>query len=307
MSSRARRPWWGSRVTSGAGVGAALLVGAVPTVLAQTATPADTPRVVVRSLTSRIFGNTRAIRVYLPPGYDDAASAGQRYPLIYFNDGFAVFSQRGWNAPRTVDSLIRAGVIPPMVVVGIDNAASIPGAAKPARDRANEFLPYPDSTEPDLPSPRGLDYPTFVVEEVMPFIARSFRVLEGSANTGIAGSSYGGIAALVAVQRRQGVFGTLLLESTPLFLFRERLLDDATRAKVWPRAVYLGIGTREVDDQQMLAAGDRTRAKLAGIILGSSPRTRLYHEVAEGATHTSRAWAARLPAALTFLYGTPKP
>ena len=99
----------------------------------------DSSQIIELSLASRIFGNTRSIRVYLPQGYSPGDS-GRRYPAFYFNDGFAVFSARSWNAARTLDSLIRARLIPPLIVVGIDNAASISGFANPARARANEFL-----------------------------------------------------------------------------------------------------------------------------------------------------------------------
>jgi enterochelin esterase-like enzyme len=284
----------------------ALAAGARPT-FGQVATWPDSSHVVVLSLTSAIFDNTRAIRVYLPPGYANAANAARRYGVLYLNDGFAVLAARGWNAPRTIDSLIRTGVIPPMIVVGIDNAASIPGATNPVRDRANEFLPYPDSTEPDIPKPRGSEYPAFVVDEVMPLVARTFRVLDGPANTGIGGSSYGGVAALVTVLRRPGVFGSLLLESTPLFLFRQRLLEEARRLETWPSAVYVGVGTRETDDVLVQAMGDGVLERFVGLVRVRSPQTRLKYHVVEGATHASRAWGARLPTALEFLYGPSAP
>jgi predicted alpha/beta superfamily hydrolase len=167
-------------------------------------------------------------------------------------------------------------------------------------------LPYPDSTEPDVPHPRGSEYPAFVVDEVMPFVARTFRTLDGPASTGIGGSSYGGIAALVTVLRRPGVFGTLLLESTPVFLFRGRLLEEARDLKAWPGAVYVGVGTRETDDARVLAKGEGALKRFVGVVRVASPLTRVHYHVVEGATHTSRAWGARLPTALTFLYGPPK-
>ncbi|HZC22815.1 MAG TPA: hypothetical protein VE866_05705, partial [Candidatus Binatia bacterium] len=40
---------------------------------------------------SRIFRNTRFLRVWLPPGYDDPQSAGRRYPVFYLNDGQNLF------------------------------------------------------------------------------------------------------------------------------------------------------------------------------------------------------------------------
>ena len=40
---------------------------------------------------SRIFRNTRFLRVWLPPGYDDPANASRHYPVFYLNDGQNLF------------------------------------------------------------------------------------------------------------------------------------------------------------------------------------------------------------------------
>lgn len=81
---------------------------------APSAAALEPSRIVVLTLTSRVFGNTRSIRVYLPPGYFAAASSRRRYPVFYFNDGFAVFSARLWNALEIADSLIAAGRVAPV-------------------------------------------------------------------------------------------------------------------------------------------------------------------------------------------------
>lgn len=258
------------------------------------------PDVRTLPLTSGVFRNTRDIRVYLPPGYDSAAARSVTYPILYLNDGFAVFAQRAWDAPRALDELIRAGTVPPMILIGIDNAASIDGAKTPLLDRASEYLPYPDAYEPDLPSPRGQDYPRFLFEEVMPLVERTFRVDRDRVSLG--GSSYGGIAALysaiVAPRRISG----LLLESTPFFMFNERLTREAAAAR-WPAVVYVGIGTKETDDTQVLAKGALamdhfvSAAKAAG--------ARVVVNRVEGASHNSAAWKARFPAALVALSGRP--
>jgi hypothetical protein len=41
----------------------------------------------IHSVTSKIFNNTRSIRVLLPPGYDAAANRSERYPVLYMLDG----------------------------------------------------------------------------------------------------------------------------------------------------------------------------------------------------------------------------
>src|SRR5215469_4489769 len=76
---------------------------------------------------SRIFRNTRFLRVWLPPGYEDSSNAGRRYPVFYLNDGQNLFESMSsfngteWQVDETADRLIREGVVPPMIIVGIDN------------------------------------------------------------------------------------------------------------------------------------------------------------------------------------------
>src|ERR1700752_5067617 len=77
---------------------------------------------------SRVFSNTRFLPVWLPPGYDNPQNAGRRYPVFYLNDGQNLFESETsfngveWQVDETSDRLIREGVIPPLIVVGLDNA-----------------------------------------------------------------------------------------------------------------------------------------------------------------------------------------
>ena len=43
----------------------------------------------LHELSSRIFGNTRLVRVWLPPDYDGWGET--RYPVLYLNDGQNLF------------------------------------------------------------------------------------------------------------------------------------------------------------------------------------------------------------------------
>src|SRR5258708_18251100 len=40
---------------------------------------------------SRVFRNTRFLRVWLPPGYDEVQNSARRYPILYLNDGQNLF------------------------------------------------------------------------------------------------------------------------------------------------------------------------------------------------------------------------
>ncbi|MGB7331329.1 MAG: hypothetical protein WBD25_08085, partial [Terriglobales bacterium] len=53
--------------------------------------PVSTGNLWLHELRSRIFGNTRLLRVWLPPDYDGWGA--NRYPILYLNDGQNLFDQ----------------------------------------------------------------------------------------------------------------------------------------------------------------------------------------------------------------------
>ena len=63
----------------------------------------------------------------------------RHYPVFYLNDGQNLFDPAtsyigvDWQADEAADRLIREGRIPPLIIVGIDNAQ---------KDRPREYLPY---------------------------------------------------------------------------------------------------------------------------------------------------------------------
>ena len=125
---------------------------------------------VIQEFRSKIFGNTRKLRVVLPAGYSAPQNRRKRYPVFYLNDGqnlfnikTSIFNRMEWRVDETTDSLRGLGLIPPMIIVGIDNAGR--------HLRPKEYLLYPDEfLTPPEPSPQGKLFPRFVVQEVMPFI-----------------------------------------------------------------------------------------------------------------------------------------
>jgi enterochelin esterase-like enzyme len=250
---------------------------------------------------SRVFRNTRYLRVWLPPGYDDAENGGRRYPVLYLNDGqnlfepAAAFAGIEWQVDETVDRMIRENAVPPVVVVGIDNSG---------KDRIREYMPY-RSMHPVMLRVQGRYYPDFLTKEVMPFVSRNYRVATGPENTGLGGSSLGALIALYTVMARPGVIGRLLLESPSLWASGRQLIRDSRSVRLWPERIFLAAGTAEagsaeksrsvVDDVRELAAILR-RAVL------SERRLRLV--IKEGAGHNEAAWAERFPEALQFLFGS---
>lgn len=259
----------------------------------------------ITPFSSKIFHNTRMLRVWLPANYGSPRNAHRSYPVLYMQDAQNLFddatSNAGeWHVDETVDHLVGSFKIPPMIVVGIDHAGE---------KRASEYLPYydPHNKQYDTPNEkdlRGKDYETFLLTEVMPFVEKKYRVSRGAANTGIGGSSYGGVISLYTVLQHPGIFGHVLIESPMLGVGNGQLLKDAETARQLPQKMFLAMGTNETHDPDGNAQLVKSVEELQTILRkkGMGP-DRLKVVVEEGAAHNEGAWSRRLPEALIFLYG----
>jgi predicted alpha/beta superfamily hydrolase len=255
----------------------------------------------LHELQSRIFRNTRMLRVWLPPGYSAPENQGRHYPVFYLNDGQNLFDPAtaylgaDWQADEAADRLIREGRIPPLVLVGIDNAQ---------KDRPREYLPYRSFNPPPIMRPQGKHYPNFLLNEVMPFLHQRYRIVRGPENTGLGGSSLGAIISLYTAMDRPGIFGRLLLESPSLFASNRQFLKSSRAFRQWPEKIFMAMGTNEAGsegrDRQVVEdvlALERVLRR-AGL-----KEDRLLVRIDEGATHNESEWAKRFPEALGFLFG----
>jgi len=114
---------------------------------ATSALRAPTGNLWLHELNSRIFGNTRLVRVWLPPDYDGWGVT--RYPVLYLNDGQNLFEAATafagvhWQVGETAARLISEQRIRPIIIVGIDNT----------KNRVREYIPYSHKT-PKFCTPR---------------------------------------------------------------------------------------------------------------------------------------------------------
>ncbi|MGD1213844.1 MAG: alpha/beta hydrolase-fold protein [Terriglobales bacterium] len=250
----------------------------------------------LHELRSRIFGNTRLLRVWLPPDYDGWGAT--RYPVLYLNDGqnlfdpVTAFAGVHWQVGETAARLIAEQKIRPLIIVGIDNT----------KNRAQEYIPF-KSKDPRVLNAKGKCYPDFLRREVMPLIEEHYSILKGLENTGLGGSSLGGLITLYTQLSAPGVFGRLLIESPSLFVTKRKILEGSSRSRSWPARTYLGMGTREVGhaEKDERIVGD-VRELEAILREAGLDEQRLKVCIEEGGSHSETAWAARFPEALEFLY-----
>jgi enterochelin esterase-like enzyme len=137
-----------------------------------------------RTLHSQVLGEDRTLLINLPEGYDETVVD---YPVLYVLYGGQV---RGYFAESVhiVDRLQEAGLIPPLIIVGVKNV-----------DRYRDNLPVNRYGEEG----GAESFLTFFTDELIPFIdgsyrTKDFRILLGPQ----AGASF----SLYALMERPGVF-----------------------------------------------------------------------------------------------------
>lgn len=260
----------------------------------------------VFEIESEVLGGAgRVVRVWKPDGYEEAATRGERLPVMYMLDGQNVFDEGSsafgmeWGADEAVSELTAAGALDPMLVVGLDNSGLT---------RALDYLPVdPGARRPEMRG-GGLErYMRHVVEEVIPEVESRYSVVRSAEGRGLGGSSFGGVAALVGSMGRGDVFGRVLVESPSLWVGDGAVLRLVREAPAggWPERVALAMGSAEYgrasDDARLVELTRELAAVLRSRGLGPG---RLRVEIEEGARHNERAWAGRLGRQLAWLWGS---
>lgn len=265
------------------------------------------------ALKSSVFDNTRDLRVWLPPGYHDAANAERTYPVLYLFDGQLLFDKctgpgqlNEIRVDEALTDLIQRRAMEPIIVVGIDN-----GQLSETRNR--EYQPYFNPLEPvDDPSTlQGNRIPVFMAKDVVPFVSSHYRTSKGAENTGVGGFSAGSVAALECLIQRPDLFGLGLLESTSLQFGNGQLIRETSPILKGPIRVSIGVGTAEAGPDLSKAFGTpeidsafvRLSQQLAENLKAAwfnHPEVRL--TVEQGAAHRLDAWANRVPGDLEFLF-----
>lgn len=255
---------------------------------------------------SAFLEHDRDVLVWLPPGYDEVRDEGSgrsfdtgvrhdgsRYPVLYMHDGQNLFEPETsflgehWRVAETATELIEAGRIEPLIIVGIYNTGEA---------RIDEYTPIGDKR---LGGGQADDYGRMIIEELKPLIDRTYRTKPDAANTGVGGSSLGGLVSLHLGFTHPAVFTKIAALSPSVWWGRKTILKTIREARSKPPIrLWVDMGTAEgrkgLDDARLL------KAALVG--LGFTPDVDLRYAEYEGATHSEQAWSERVGPMLEWLF-----
>ena len=247
----------------------------------------------------------RDLIVYLPPDYEEEGD--RRYPVLYLHDGQNLFDPdtayvRGmdWRVDETADRLIRAAEIEPLIIVGIFNTGE---------HRIEEYTPTRDRK---LGGGDGKFYGRMLVEELKPFIDERYRTLDGPQNTGLGGSSLGGLATLYLGFTYPDIFGKLAVLSPSVWWDNKAILkiieecrrqsalgNQLTQSQNRPHLkIWLSMGTEE----SKTGVHDSNLVRNALVARGWREGDDLHYEVIKGGKHEEAAWAESVGPLLRYLF-----
>ncbi len=254
--------------------------------------------------------DARNVEVFLPTGYDEAKE--DKYKVLYMHDGQNVFNPKtsytgvDWGVDEAIDSLLKLKEIKNTIVVAAwnngpkrfpeympkapANVSETPEAKKGLKDYAGVEKLYSDK------------YLKFLVEELKPFIDKTYHVSSKTEDTAIMGSSMGGLISLYAICKYPDVFGAAGCVSThwPVPILGEAYIQTLPAMLPDPKThkIYFDFGTETLDaqyephqikvDQMMIEKG---------YTKGENSITKKF----EGAAHNEKSWNARIHIPLVFL------
>jgi len=167
------------------------------------------------------------MNIYLPPGYTDSADSANYYPVFYMIHGggenYTHWIESGY-ADKTLDNAINSGKATPMVLV--------------------------------MPDAKNLDPAVFcneLLNDIIPYIEKNYRVKTDKDSRGVGGLSWGGLQAMEAGIFHYDMFGYVSILSSGWFATDNAAYDrakkflaaNATEMEKNYRYFYFGEGTKE--------------------------------------------------------------
>jgi enterochelin esterase-like enzyme len=227
----------------------------------------------------------RDVIVWLPDGYE--ANKSKKYPVLYMHDGQNIVDPAtssfgtDWQLDETADSLIKAGAIEPVIIVGIYNTS----------DRSDEYTP----------GQKGTAYMDFVVNTVKPFVDKQYRTKPGRKHTAVGGSSAGGIMAFMLAWEHPEVFSKAICMSPAFKIQHIDYVDDVLNYTGKKKKLYFYIDNGGIGLEEKLQPGiDEMLQALKA--KGYKEHKDFVWVKAPQAEHNEAAWARRMPGALKLIF-----
>ncbi len=267
------------------------------------------------------YVTSRNVDIWLPEGY----SKSKRYPVLYMHDGQMLYdaesswNKQAWDIDDVASGLFSSGTIKEFIVVGVWNGGesrhsdyfpqkAFESLTKIEKDTVTAQLQRASIRINGLFSPQSDNYLKFIVNELKPYIDKTYSVYTDRENTFVAGSSMGGLISMYAICEYPKVFGgaacmsthwvgTFTPENNPVpDVFLDYLKNNLPNPK--DHSLYFDCGDRTLDS---LYPEIQKKVDLLMTEKGYD-ETNWMTGFFPGADHSENAWSERLHIPLGFLF-----
>ena len=235
------------------------------------------------------FDKERRIWIYLPANYE---TSSLKYPVIYMHDGQNLFDTQTsfsgeWQIDESLDKMIANGA-QASIIVGIDNGGS---------SRIAEYTPWTNS---QYGGGEGDKYVDFLVSTLKPYIDSTYRTLSDRENTGILGSSLGGLISYYAGLKHQEIFSKVGIFSPSFWFSDSSLIFAQETKKIYPMQLYFVAGGQEGSGGEVISACENVMELLKGS--GFTQEEMFLNSKADGA-HSEWFWRREFPSCYQWFWG----
>lgn len=237
-------------------------------------------------------GQDRKIHMYLP---DDYYLSEERYPVMYFFDGHNLF----YDGDATFGKCLGLkefldGWSKKVIVVGITCSAD-------DRTRAYEYIPYHIVSciygEVDGRGDRTIGW---IANSLKPYIDAVYRTCPFRECTAIGGYSLGGMMALYAALKYNGLFSKAAVISPAFMPAMENFKRDIYEGEFSPDTrIFFSWGTEE-DSPEAVYHLSRSILYLEKQLQNKGMRT--YICCQQGGKHNEGSWQYAVPEFMNFLF-----
>jgi predicted alpha/beta superfamily hydrolase len=228
----------------------------------------------------------RQVRLYLPPQYHFSQ---KRYPVLYLHDGQNVFDEATayageWSVDETLNYLAAQGWLE-LIVVAIDNGGE------------HRMTEYSGWDHPRFGKAEGKPYTSFISSVVKPFIDQHYRTRSEPQNTGIMGSSMGGLISHYALFNQPGVFGKAGIYS-PSYWYADEVYQQ-TDIQLLPAGSRISMLVGAMEGREMVA----NMEKMAQLLLAQGlNKAQLAAKVVPKGEHNEALWRSEFADTALYLF-----
>ena len=236
------------------------------------------------------LNKTRRVWALLPHDYE---TSNLDYPVLYLQDAQNLFNENAQYGNWEIDKKLAVMAeynIGKIIIIAVEHAE---------KERIKEY----NVGNTVLGNGQGKKYIRFLTDTLKPFIDENFRTKSDRENTGIGGSSMGGLVSIFSGIMYPEVFGKLMIFSPSLWVVPKIKLSFLDMDEPQDTRVYLYAGGDESETMIDHVTNFKNRLLKKE---GFADKMKIRLSINMAGKHNERYWSDEFPKAIEWLYFSTK-